>query len=86
MRVVSARYLKKLQGSLKPGGRIAIIDFRMDSPDGPPKSARIAPDRVKTELKGAGYALVQEHAFPPRLDAGQSHIRRLLLICKKALS
>ena len=61
-----ARYLKKLQGSLKPGGRLAIIDFRMDSPDGPPKSARIAPDRVKTELKGAGYALIQEHAFLPK--------------------
>ena len=60
-----ARYLKKLQGSLKPGGRLAIIDFRMDSPDGPPKSARITPDRVKTELKGAGYALIQEHAFLP---------------------
>lgn len=60
-----ARYLKKLQGSLKPGGRLAIIDFRMDSPDGPPRSARIAPDRVKTELKSAGYALVQEHAFLP---------------------
>ena len=61
-----ARYLKKLQGSLKPGGRLAIIDFRMDSPDGPPKSARITPDRVKTELKGAGYALIQEHAFLPK--------------------
>jgi len=60
-----ARYLKKLQGSLKPGGRIAIIDFRMDSPDGPPKSARIAPDRVKGELKNAGYALIQEHSFLP---------------------
>jgi cyclopropane fatty-acyl-phospholipid synthase-like methyltransferase len=59
------RYFRKLSESLKPGGRIAIIDFRMDSPDGPPKSARIAPDRVKTELKGAGYALVQEHTFLP---------------------
>ena len=59
------RYFRKLGDSLKPGGRIAIIDFRMDSPDGPPQSARIAPDRVKTELKGAGYALVQEHAFLP---------------------
>lgn len=57
------RYFRKLRESLKPGGRIAIIDFRMDSPDGPPKSARIAPDRVKTELNGAGYALVQEHTF-----------------------
>ena len=59
------RYFRKLSESLKPGGRVAIIDFRMDSPDGPPKSARIAPDRVKTELKGAGYALVQEHTFLP---------------------
>jgi ubiquinone/menaquinone biosynthesis C-methylase UbiE len=59
------RYLGKLRASLKPGGRIAIIDFRMDSPEGPPKSARIAPDRVKAELKSAGYTLAQEHAFLP---------------------
>jgi len=59
------RYFRRLRDALKPGGRIAIIDFRMDSPDGPPKSARIAPDRVKTELKGAGYALVKEHIFLP---------------------
>ena len=49
--------------ALKPD---AVIDFRMDSPDGPPKSARIAPGRVKTELKNAGYALLQEHAFLPK--------------------
>ena len=59
------RYFRRLRDSLKPGGRVAIIDFRVDSADGPPKSARIAPDRVKTEMKGAGYALVQEHAFLP---------------------
>ena len=59
------RYFRKLRDSLKPGGRIAIIDFRMDSPDGPPKSARIAPDRVKAELKSAGYTLAQEHGFLP---------------------
>lgn len=59
------RYFRKLRDSLKPGGRIAIIDFRMDSPDGPPKSARIAPERVKAELKSAGYTLAQEHAFLP---------------------
>jgi predicted methyltransferase len=59
------RYFRKVADSLKPGGRVAIIDFRMDSPHGPPKSARIAPDRVKAELKKAGYALVQEHAFLP---------------------
>jgi predicted methyltransferase len=59
------RYFRKLQKSLKPGGRLAVIDFRMDSPEGPPQSARIAPERVKEELKRAGYTLSQEHAFLP---------------------
>lgn len=59
------RYFRQLRNSLKPEGRVAIIDFRMDSPDGPPASARIAPERVKDEFKGAGYSLVQEHAFLP---------------------
>ena len=59
------RYFRNLRGSLRPGARVAIIDFRMDSPDGPPASARIAPERVKTEMKKAGYELAQEHAFLP---------------------
>jgi SAM-dependent methyltransferase len=59
------RYFRQLRNSLKSGGRVAIIDFRMDSPDGPPKSARIAPERVKDEFKRAGYTLSQEHAFLP---------------------
>lgn len=60
------RYFSKLAGSLKPGGRVAIIDFRMDSPDGPPKAARIEPERVRAEFKRAGYELAQEHPFLPR--------------------
>jgi predicted methyltransferase len=58
-----AAYFRKLEASLKPGGRIAIIDFRLDSADGPPKSARIAPEKVIGELKGAGYALATQHGF-----------------------
>ena len=58
-----AAYFRKLQASLKPGGRIAIIDFRLDSADGPPKDARIAPERVIGELKGAGYALATQYRF-----------------------
>lgn len=60
-----AAYFRKLQASLKPGGRIAIIDFRLDSADGPPKDARIAPERVIGELKGAGYALATQYRFLP---------------------
>ena len=59
------RYFRKLQGALKPGGRLAVIDFRMDSPVGPPQRARIEPGRVKDEMKRAGYTLAQEHAFLP---------------------
>lgn len=59
------RYFRDLLKSLKPGGRVAVIDFRMDSPVGPPKRARVAPEAVKSELKRAGYALAQEHAFLP---------------------
>jgi predicted methyltransferase len=59
------RYFRQLQNSLKPGGRVAVIDFRMDSPVGPPPRARMEPDRVKDEMKRAGYALAQEHDFLP---------------------
>lgn len=58
-------YFRQLQQSLKPEGRVAVIDFKMDSPEGPPPKARIAPDRVKTEMQAAGYTLVQEHVFLP---------------------
>jgi len=59
------RYFRSLAGSLKPGGRLAVIDFRLDAKRGPPRDARVAPERVKAELKAAGYALAAEHAFLP---------------------
>ena len=58
-------YFRKLRGSLKPGARVAIIDFRANAPNGPPKKDRIPPSRVKTELAKAGYTLAKEHAFLP---------------------
>jgi cyclopropane fatty-acyl-phospholipid synthase-like methyltransferase len=59
------RYFSKLRDALKPDGRVAVIDFRMSSPDGPPKASRVAPARVKAELKQAGYVLDREHGFLP---------------------
>jgi hypothetical protein len=37
----------------------------MNSPEGPPKAARIAPQRVIAELKEAGYGVVRQHEFLP---------------------
>jgi cyclopropane fatty-acyl-phospholipid synthase-like methyltransferase len=42
-------YFRKLRASLTPIGRLAIIDFRPDSPVGP-RHGRIAPDAVSKTL------------------------------------
>jgi len=59
------QYFRKLRRFLKPGGRVAVIDFNARSQSGPPKSQRIAPDRVKAELGAAGYAFSKEFDFLP---------------------
>jgi ubiquinone/menaquinone biosynthesis C-methylase UbiE len=58
-------YFGKLARSFKPGGRLAIIDFTLDSDIGPPPRARIAPEQVKRELSGAGYVLTEEVELLP---------------------
>jgi SAM-dependent methyltransferase len=60
------RYFRRLAASLRPRRRVAVIDFRLDSPEGPPKASRIAPEQVKAELARAGYALAEEHKFLAR--------------------
>jgi cyclopropane fatty-acyl-phospholipid synthase-like methyltransferase len=60
------QYFRALAASLRPGARVAVIDFRLDSPEGPPKASRIAPEQVKAEFSRAGYALAEEHGFLPR--------------------
>ena len=59
------KYFHKLRDSLKPRGRIAIIDFTGNSPIGPPARERIPAERVQAELKSAGYFPAKEHAFLP---------------------
>ncbi len=58
------RYFGRLRESLRPGGRVAIIDFRPDSPVGP-RHGRIGADRVGAEMARAGYRLAAEHGFLP---------------------
>ena len=59
-------YFARLGASLRPNGRLAIIDFKLDAPDGPPVEFRIAPEKVTAELEAAGYRLVASHPFLPR--------------------
>lgn len=58
-------YFRKLAQSLKPDGRIAIIDFNAKSAIGPPPAQRIAGKRVVTEMAKAGFRLQREHRFLP---------------------
>jgi SAM-dependent methyltransferase len=58
-------YFRRLSGYLRSGGRVAVIDFRLDALRGPPRAARVAPETVKAEMNSAGYALSAEYGFLP---------------------
>jgi predicted methyltransferase len=53
------RWLQAVRVALRPGGRLAVIDFKPGPlPVGPPEGHRVAPDEVEREALAAGLELV----------------------------
>ena len=59
-------YFTALKAQMKPGARLAIVDFRKGAPAGPPEHFRFTPEQISGELAQAGFALVESHDFLPR--------------------
>jgi ubiquinone/menaquinone biosynthesis C-methylase UbiE len=47
-------YARGLAASLKPGGKVAIVDFTMEATHGPPRKHRLLPDAIMADLRAAG--------------------------------
>jgi ubiquinone/menaquinone biosynthesis C-methylase UbiE len=59
-------YFRELRKSMKPSGRLAVVDFRKGAPSGPPEEFRFTPDQITAEMKQAGFKLQARHDFLPR--------------------
>lgn len=58
-------YFRQLEKSLRPGARLAIIDWTAESPMGPPREYRFAADQMQSEMGRAGYRLMERYSFLP---------------------
>jgi ubiquinone/menaquinone biosynthesis C-methylase UbiE len=58
--------IKEITKVLKPGGQTLFIDWKKDSPLGPPKDQRVTEDKIKS-LAG------EQLKFVKKLDIGESH-------------
>jgi cyclopropane fatty-acyl-phospholipid synthase-like methyltransferase len=58
-------YFTKLAASLKPQGRLVIIDFKKGIKKGPPDSEKLSAEEVTAELTQAGYAAASSWSFLP---------------------
>jgi cyclopropane fatty-acyl-phospholipid synthase-like methyltransferase len=60
-----AAYFGALKKQLVPNGRVAIIDFTAESPEGPPAKHRITAAEVQAEMRDAGYTFVENKQLLP---------------------
>ncbi len=58
-------YFTDLAKFLKPGGRLAIIDWLPGGPMGPPEAFRFSPEKIAAEVGAAGWKKTGQHTFLP---------------------
>lgn len=59
-------YMREVRRLLRPGGRVAILEFRPGAlGPGPPPDLRLAEDQITAELDAAGFELLESHDFVP---------------------
>lgn len=62
-----AAYFTALKQVMKPGAKLAIVDFRKDAPgDGPPNEFRFTAAQISADLGKAGFTLKSQYDFLPR--------------------
>ncbi|MEZ4400328.1 MAG: methyltransferase domain-containing protein [Kofleriaceae bacterium] len=60
-----ARYAAALAAGLRPGGVVAVVDFTLDAPMGPPAAMRLSAAQVAAELTAAGLtARIADETLP----------------------
>ena len=62
-------YLRRLRRSLKPGGRLAVLEYKPgDLPIGPPADHKLGPGELDAELRKAGWVEVERFDTHPYHD------------------
>jgi SAM-dependent methyltransferase len=59
--------LQQLRTALRPGGRMALVEYRGDDPNvGIKPEHAMTAAQVRTEIEGSGFHLLREHDFLPK--------------------